>query len=184
MHARTRNGLVHIKKILTFTERVDQDGGTAAIITMRAEPHQVIQQTRDFREHHTDVLRTHRHLNAEQLLDGQAIRVLIAHHGHIVQTVHVWQRLDERLMLSQLLSRAVQQADVRISTLNNLTIQFQNQAQHTVRRRVLGSKIQGIIFDFSHDGSHERKAAQCRPPYLSSRMMRGVISRGSMDTGS
>lgn len=48
-------------------------------------------------------------------------------------------------MLSQLLSRAVQQADVRISTLNNLTVQLQNQTQHTVRRRVLGSKIQGII---------------------------------------
>ncbi len=44
-------------------------------------------------------------------------------------------------MLSQLLVAPVQQAHVRISTLNHLTVELQHQTQHTVRRRVLGRKF-------------------------------------------
>jgi hypothetical protein len=57
-----------------------------------AQPQQVVQDARDLVEHHADVLRAQRHLDAQQLLDGQAVGVLVAHHRHVVEPVHVGQR--------------------------------------------------------------------------------------------
>ena len=150
MHARAGHGLVHVEQVFALPEGVDQDGRAAAVIAVRAQPHQVVQQTRDFREHHADVLGANRHLDAQQLFDGQAVRVLIAHHRHIVQPVHIRQRLDVGLGFGQLFGRAVQQTDVRVGTLDHLAVELQHQTQHTVRSRVLGSEIQGVVLDFSH----------------------------------
>jgi hypothetical protein len=44
-------------------------------------------------------------------------------------------------MLNQFFRAAVQQSDMRIYALNNLTIQIQNQAQDAMRRRVLRSEV-------------------------------------------
>jgi hypothetical protein len=73
--------------------------------------------------------------------------------------------------------------DARL-TLSHLTIELEHQTQNAVGRRVLRSKVQGVVFNFCHVDKHQRLSAQCRPPYFSSRMIRGVISRGSIDTGS
>ncbi len=156
VHARTRDRLVHVEQVFAFAERVDQDGGAAAIVAVRAQPHQVVHQARDLAEHHTDVLRTDRHLDAEQLFDRQAVGVLVAHHRHVVEPVHVRQRLDEGLVFGQLFGGAVQQADVRIGALHHLAIELQHQTQHAVCRRVLWTEVQGVVLDFSH--------GQCKPP--------------------
>ena len=44
-------------------------------------------------EQHADVLAAQGHGHVEQLLDGQHVRVLHAHHGHVVQPVKVGQAL-------------------------------------------------------------------------------------------
>jgi hypothetical protein len=44
----------------------------------------------------------------------------------------------------------MQQTDVWIRALNHFTIQLKHQAQHTVRRRMLWTKVQGVVFNFSH----------------------------------
>ncbi len=155
VHACTRHRLVHVEQVLALAERVDQDGGAAAIVSVRAEPHQVVQQARDLGEHHADVLRAQRHVDAQQLLDGQAVGVLVAHHRDVVQPVHVGQRLDEGLVLGQLLGGAVQQADMGVGALHDFAVELEHQAQHAVRGRVLRTKVQGVVLDFSHRGSPE-----------------------------
>ena len=90
------------------------------------------------------------HLDAKQLFNGQAISVLIAHHGHIVQAVHVGQGLDISFGFCQLFSGAMQETNVRISPLHNLTIQLQNQSENAMGRRMLRSKVQGVVFNFCH----------------------------------
>ena len=117
---------------------------------VRAEPQQVVQDARDLVEHHADVLRAHRHVDAEQLLDRQAVGVLVAHHRHVVEPVHVRQRLDVGACLGELLGRAVQQADVRVGALDHLAVELEHQAQHAVRRRMLRPEVQRVVRDFSH----------------------------------
>jgi hypothetical protein len=61
------------------------------------------------------------------------------------------QRLDVCLVLGELLSRPMQQADMRVGALDDLAVEFQHQSQHAVRRRVLGAKVHRVVLDFSHE---------------------------------
>ena len=106
---------------------------------MGTQPHEVVEHARDFGKHHTDVLRANRHIKAHELFNGQAIRMLVAHHGHIVEAVHVGQGLQIGFALGQFFSGPVQQADVRVGTLHHFAIELQDEAQHTVRRWMLRS---------------------------------------------
>ena len=111
----------------------------------------------DFIEDFTE--RFPRHVDPEQLLDGQHVGVLVAHHRHVVQAVHVGHRLDVGLLLGELLGGPVQQADMRIGALDHLAIELQHQAQHAVRRRVLRAEIQGVVTYLCHRRSAPR--ARC-----------------------
>src|SRR3546814_17618440 len=44
----------------------------------------------------------------------------------------------------------MQQADVRVGALYDFAVQFQHQSQHAVRGRMLGPKIECVVFNFSH----------------------------------
>jgi hypothetical protein len=74
--------------------------------------------------------------------------MLVAHHRHVIQAIHVADRLVERLALGQLLGAAVEQADVRIGADHGLAVHFQDQAQHAVCGRMLRAEIQGVVADF------------------------------------
>jgi hypothetical protein len=41
----------------------------------------------------------------------------------------------------------VQQADVRVGALDDLAVEFEHQAQHAVRGRVLGPEVQRVVLD-------------------------------------
>ena len=91
VHARTGDGLVHVKQSFAFAKAVNQDVHRTAVETVRTQPQQVVEQTRDFCVHDTYVLSANRHIHAHHLFDGQAISVLVGHHRHIVKAVHVGQ---------------------------------------------------------------------------------------------
>ena len=110
----------------------------------------MIEDARDLIEHHADVLRALGRRDAEQPLDCEHVGVLIAHHRNVVQTVHVADRLVEGLRFSELFRRPVQEPDVRIRLLDDLAVHFQHQPQHAVRRRMLGTKVHGVVADFAH----------------------------------
>ena len=150
VHPRARHRLVDVEQILALAERVEERRHAADVERVRAEPQQVVEDPRDLVEHHADVLRAHRHLDAEQPLDREAVRVLVAHHRHVVEPVHVRQRLEVRPVLGELLGRAVQQADVRVRALDHLAVELEHEPQHAVRRRVLRPKVHRVVADFSH----------------------------------
>jgi hypothetical protein len=160
VHARPRHRLVHVEQVLAFAEAVDEDVHRAAIQTVRAEPQQVVQQARDLAEHDADVLRALGYLDAKQFLDGQAVGVLVGHHRHVVEAVHVGQGLDEGLAFGQLLGGPVQQADVRIGALDHLAVELEHQPQHPVGGRVLGPEVERVVLDLRH----RCDLGQCGPP--------------------
>ena len=88
--------------------------------------------------------------DAQQLLDGQHVGVLVAHHRHVVEPVHVADGLVEGLGLGQLLGAPVQQADVRVGLHDRLAVHLQHQAQHAVRGRMLRAEVQREIADLGH----------------------------------
>ena len=120
---------------------------------MCSKPQQVIHDSGNFVEHYPNILRPHWHFESKQFFDGHDVGMFVTHHRHVVEAIHIRQRLQIRFMLSQFLSTAVKQADMRISPFNYFTVQFQNQAQHAVCGWVLRPKIHGVIFYFSHDKS-------------------------------
>ena len=150
MHPRARNRLVAVEERLALPEGIEDDSHGTHVQRMRTDPHQVVQDAGDLVEHHADVAGADGGLDAQHLLDGQHVGVLVAHHGHVVETVHVGQRLQVGALLGQLLGGPVQQADVRVGTLHDLAVHFQHQAQHAVGRRVLRPEVQGVVLDLGH----------------------------------
>ena len=88
-----------------------------------------------------------RHLDAEQLLDGEAEGVLLVHRRDIVEPIEIGHVLEVGARLHQLLGAAMQQADMRIDALDDLAVEFEHEAQHAVRRRMLRAEIDREIAD-------------------------------------
>src|SRR3546814_6258776 len=75
----------------------------------------------DLREHHADILCAQRHFEVEQLLDGEHIGVLHAHRADVIEPVEIGQRLKIGPVLDQLFGAAMEEADVRIDPLDDLS---------------------------------------------------------------
>ena len=105
---------------------------------------------------HTDQLAADRHFDAEQTLDRKREGMLLVHRRAIVEPVEIGHRLQIGLRLDQLLGAAMQQPDMRIDAVDHLAVEFQHQAQHAVRRRMLRAEIDVEIADggFSHLAPH------------------------------
>jgi hypothetical protein len=137
-------------------------------------------------------LRALRRLDPDQVFDRAHVGVLVAHHRHVVEAIHVADRLVERLGLGQLLGTAMQQADVRVGAHHDFAVHLQHQAQHAVRGRMLRAEVHRVVADlFPHCFKglpRVMRAAGIRSPWparsASSRITRGTPTRGSIDTGS
>src|SRR5262249_14597889 len=119
---------------------------------LRGDVEDVRQQPPDLAIEHTDELAAARHRKAEQPLDREAERVLLVHRRDVVEPVEIRDRLLIDLVLDQLMGASVKKSDVRINPFNNLAVQFKNQAQDAMRRRMLRPKIDRKISKsaFSH----------------------------------
>jgi len=76
--------------------------------------------------------------------------MFVAHHGYVIEPVHVSDGLVERFTFSKLLRSPVQQANVRISPHDRFAIHFKNQAQDPMCSRMLRAKVHGVISNFCH----------------------------------
>ena len=89
---------------------------------MRAQPHQVAVQARQLRQHYARPLRQRRNLQAQQLLHRQAVAQIIRERRQIVDPVG--------------------QRNRRPALHDGLAVQFQFEAQHAVRGRMLRAHVQ------------------------------------------
>jgi hypothetical protein len=101
----------------------------------------------DLTVEHPDKLPPDRHLDAEQLFDGQAEGVLLIHRRNVVEPIEIGHVLQIGARLHQLLGAAMQQADVRIDAFDHFAVQLQHQAQHAVRGRVLRAEVDVELAD-------------------------------------
>ena len=99
----------------------------------------------------------------QQPFDRHAVGMLVHHHGHVVQTIHVGHGLQEGPGLGKLFRTAMQQADVRVGALDDLAVELQHQTQHAVRGGMLRAKVQRVVTDLGHAQQHLISKALRRP---------------------
>jgi hypothetical protein len=116
-------------------------------------------QTSDLGIEDSDKLPPLGNRDAEKPFGGEAERVLLVHGRHIVEPVEIGQRLQVCLVLDQLFGAAVEEADVGINALDDLTIKLKHKAKHAVGCRVLGPEVEGEIAD---SGFHGGASCRCR----------------------
>jgi hypothetical protein len=107
----------------------------------------MVQNAGDFTKQGTDVLGADWDVDVQQLLDSQREALLVGHHRDIIESVKVWQGLEVCPVLDELLCASVQQSNVGVGAHNLLSVQLQNQAQHTVGSGMLGSEVDSVMPD-------------------------------------
>ena len=142
---RARHPLVEAEQHLALLEQPQHRRAGPDIHRVAGGVQDMVEDARDLREHHADILRALGNLDVRQLLDGQHIAVLHAHRRHVIEAVHVRQRLEVGLRLAQLFRAAVEQADVRIAPLDDLAVELHDQPQHAVRRGVLRPEVDHVV---------------------------------------
>ena len=111
-------------------------------------------------EQDAQILRAQRHVEAEQLLDGEDEAVLLAHRRDVIEPVEIGQRLKVGLVFAQLFGAAVEQADMRVDPLDDLAVELEHQPQHAVRGRMLGPEIDRVIGDIGLGGGPGRSRSE------------------------
>ena len=86
-----------------------------------------------------------RNLDPKQPLDGEAEGVFLIHRRAIVEPVEIWHVLQIGARLHQLFRAAMEEADMGIDALDDFAVEFENKAQHAVRRRMLRTEVDGEI---------------------------------------
>src|SRR5580698_4883558 len=163
MHPRAGSALVEAHKLLALLEAPERRGERTDVHCLRGDIENVRQQPADFRIKYADNLAAPRHRNVEQLFGGQTERVLLVHRRDVVKPVEIRNRLQIGLLLDQLFSATMQQADMRIDTLDDFTVELQHQAQHAVSCRMLRPEVDCEIAlrsgGFSHHATFASFAA-------------------------
>ena len=159
-----RGALVEHHQLLALLEAPERRRQRADVHRLRGDVEEMREQPADLAIEHADELGALRHLDAEQLLDGEAEGVLLVHRRDVVEPVEIGDRLQIGLVLDQLLGAAMQQADMRIDALDDLAVELQHQAQHAMRRRMLRPEIDGEVADVGFGHVH-RSSRSPRPPW-------------------
>ena len=128
VHPGARYRLVAVHQVFPLPEAIQEHAHGADVQAVRAQPHEVVEDTGNLVEHNPDVTRPDGRGDAQQPFNGQHVGVLVAHHGHVVQAVHVTDALVIGFTLSQFFRAPVQQPDMRVGALDHLSIHLQHQA--------------------------------------------------------
>ena len=109
---------------------------------MRAQPYKMAVEPRQLRQHDAHPLRLRRDFQTEQLFHRQAIAQVVGERRQVVHAVGESHRLLVGLDFEFLLDAGVQEADIGLALHDGFAIKLQQQAQHTVRGRVLRAHVE------------------------------------------
>ena len=96
----------------------------------------------DLHHQHADQLRARRHVDAQQLLHGQAVRGLVVERREVIGAGQERDALRPRAVFGVLLDARVQVANHDAHVGDRLALEFEHQPQHAVRGRVLRSHVE------------------------------------------
>ena len=132
--------------VFAFAEAVEEHGHRADIERVRAQPHQMAVDAGQLGEHHAHPLRLRGDLHAEQLLHREHIDEIVREVGEVIHAVRKRDHLLVGLHLALLFDAGVKVADIGLRCNNGFAVEFEQNAQDTVRRRVLRTHVEGHQF--------------------------------------
>ena len=136
-------------ELLTLFETPQEGRQSTNIHGVGQDRHEMVQNPGNLAEQGTDVLGANGDVDVQQLLNSEREALLVGHHGDVVETVEVRQGLEICAVLDELLGTTVQQTNVGIGAHNLLSVEFQNQTQHTVGSRMLGAEVDSVMADLA-----------------------------------
>ncbi len=168
MHSSAGYRLVAVHQLFAFPECIEHHGHGAQVQRAGSDVHEVIEDTGDLIEHRADVLCPDGRLDSQKGFNRTYVGVFIAHHGYVVQPIHVADGLVEGLGLRQLFGTPVQQAHMRIRAHNGLAIHLKHKAQYPMCRRMLGAEVHHVVPDLGIPPitAHGSGAARRRPLHV------------------
>ena len=87
------------------------------------------------------------HLDFEQAFDGDREGVLLVHRRNVVEPIEIRHGLKIGLRFDQLLGAAMQQADMRVDTLDDFAVELKHEPQNAMRGRVLRAEVDVEVAD-------------------------------------
>ncbi len=142
-HAGAGQRLEDVVGDLALAEGQEEHRHGADIERPGAHADQVRGHARHLHADCADVLRPRRSLYAAELLHGEHVSGVVGELREIVEAVGVGSELVEGLLLRQLLHPPVQVPHVGHAVDDFFPVQLQEQAEHAMRRRVLGPHVEG-----------------------------------------
>ena len=128
--------------LFALAPAVEKHAHGADVEGMGAEPDQVRLDTRDLVEQHAEDLRALGDLEAEQLLDGEAVAEVVRHRTEIVDAIGQGDDLLVELGLARLLDAGMEVADVGGAGDDGLAVDLEHKTQDAVGRGVLRSHVE------------------------------------------
>jgi hypothetical protein len=121
----------------------------------------VRRQSSDLAKEHANELTAFGSRCAEQLFCRQTEGVLLVHRRDVIEPVEIGESLQISRLLDQLLGPAMEDPDIWIDALHDFAVEREHEAQDTMRRRVLGPKVDGSITSPSLGHGALRIACEC-----------------------
>ena len=112
-HALAGEHLEDAQNFFALAEAVEEHAHRADIDGVRAQPHQMAVEARQFGQHHAHPLRQRRNFQAQQLFRRQAVHQIVRKRREIIDAVRQRDALLVGLRLEFLFDAGVQIADIR-----------------------------------------------------------------------
>ena len=77
-----------------YLKKPEEGGDATNVKDVGSDPHDMVEDPGELSEEHPDVLGPEGHVDVEQLLHGERVGLLVAHHWDIVQSVKVRESLQ------------------------------------------------------------------------------------------
>ena len=143
VHPKSGDRLEDAQDQVAFPETEEHHRHGAQFHTAGGQRDQVRGDAVEFHHHHPDYRGALRNVlgDVQQSLDPEAVGGLVEKRRQIIHPGHEGHALSPGAVLEVLLDAGVQVADTAAGFDNRLALDLQDQAQHAVRRRVLGTHV-------------------------------------------
>ncbi len=138
----TGDGFDHRVRLLAVGEGEEHRGHGADVLDVSTQEQQVAGDPEELGHHDADDVDLLGHLDAGQFLDREHVRQVVHHAAEVVDTVGVRNEAVPGLTLGHLLGTTVVVTDVRYAVDDLFTVQLQDDAERTVRRRVVRAEVE------------------------------------------